>query len=92
MNLDLRPYIVVWIVLALVVAALFIRRKMIAAKEDDNIHVMSGPNPEQTIIAAKLDVIDKWGKLMTVVTVLLGIVIAGLYIYSTFVGKPSIGE
>ncbi len=65
---------------------------MVASKEDDNLHVMSGPNPEQVLIAAKLDVIDKWGKVLTVITVLLGLIIAGLYVYSTFVGKPSIGE
>ena len=92
MNLDLRPYIAIWIVFALGVAVLLVRRRLVASKEDDNLHVMSGPNPEQVLIAAKLDVIDKWGKLLTVITVLLGLIIAGLYIYSTFVGKPSIGE
>ena len=30
---------------------------------------MSEPNPHQTQIAAKLDVIDKWGKILTVITV-----------------------
>jgi hypothetical protein len=92
MNLDLRPYIAVWAVVVLSVLGLFIRRKMVASKEDDQIHVMSGPNPQQSIIAAKLDVIDKWGKIMTIVAVVFGLVIAFLYVYANFTGRPSMGE
>jgi len=92
MNLDLRPYIVIWGVVALAVVVLLIRRKMVASKEDDNLHVMSGPNPNQLMIASKLDVIDKWGKILTVIAVLFGIVIAALYVYSNFTGRPSMGE
>lgn len=92
MNLDLRPYIAVWGVLALVVLVLFIRRKMVASKEDDNIHVMSGANVDQVAVANKLEVIDKWGKIVTAITVLFGLVIAFLYVYSNFVGRNSLGE
>jgi hypothetical protein len=78
--------------LALTVLVLFVRRKMVASKEDDNLHVMSGTNPNQAAIATKLDTIDKWGKIMTVITVLFGRVIGFLYIYSNFVGRNSLGE
>ena len=92
MNLDFRPYIAIWSLLALAVLLLFVRRKMVAAKEDDNLHVMSGENPQQAVVAAKLEVIDKWGKLLTVVAVILGLALAGLYVYSVFVGRGSLGE
>ena len=92
MNLDLRPYIAIWAVLALGVLVLFVRRRMVSSKEDDQLHVMSGVNPDQVAIAAKLDVIDKWGKILTVVALLFGMAIVTLYIYSNFVGRPSIGE
>jgi hypothetical protein len=92
MHVNLVPHIAVWTVLALVVLALLVRRKMVASKEDDNLHVMSGPNPQQALIAAKLDTIDKWGKLLTVITVLYGLIIAGLYVWSAFSGRPSLGE
>jgi len=92
MNLDFRPYLAIWVVLALAVLILLVRRKMIASKEDDNIHVMSGPNPQQTVVAAKLEVIDKWGKILTVIAVAFGLVLATLYVYSVFVGKGSLGE
>jgi hypothetical protein len=90
MNLDFRPLIAIWSVLALAVLVLFIRRKMVAAREDDNIHVMSGPNPEQALIAAKLEVIDKWGKILTVLALIFGLALVALYIYSVFVGRPSV--
>ena len=92
MNLDLRPYIAIWAVLAFGVLVLFVRRRMVASKEDDQLHVMSGVNPDQVTIAAKLDVIDKWGKILTVVALLFGMAILALYIYSNFVGRPSVGE
>ncbi len=92
MKLDLRPYIAVWGVLALSVLVLFIRRKMVASKEDDQLHVMSGTNPNQLAVATKLDSIDKWGKIMTVIAVLFGLAIGFLFIYSNFVGRNSLGE
>jgi uncharacterized membrane protein len=45
----------------------------------------------QTSLAQKLDVIDKWGKILTVVTVVVGLLIAAVYIYGQFVGRPSVG-
>ena len=92
MNLDLRPYIAVWGLLALAVLVLFIRRKMVASKEDDQLHVMSGMNPNQVVVANKLEAIDKWGKIVTAITVLFGLVIGFLYVYSNFVGRNSLGE
>ena len=92
MNLDLRPYIAVWALFALSVLVLFLRRKMVASKEDDQLHVMSGANPDQVIVAHKLEAIDKWGKILTAITVLFGLVIAFLYVYSNFVGRNSLGE
>ena len=92
MNLDIRPLIAVWAVLALAVLALFIRRRMVSSHEDDQLHVMSAANPQQVIVASKLEVIDKWGKIMTVITVLFGVVIAALFIYSTFTGRSGLGD
>jgi ABC-type Fe3+ transport system permease subunit len=92
MNLDLRPYLAVWAFLAVAVLVLYVRRRMVSAKEDDNLHVMSGANPDQVVVAAKLDAIDKWGKILTVITVLFGLAIAFLYVYSNFIGRNSLGE
>ena len=37
------------------------------------------------MVAQKLEVIDKWGKIVTALTVAFGVLIAGLYLYQTWV-------
>ena len=81
MNIDLRPFLGIDIVLAAVVIALFVWRQTVARKEDDSIHVMHGELSQQTVIAAKLEKLDKWGKTFTLVTVVLGVLIGLLYVY-----------
>jgi heme A synthase len=89
--IDLRPFVGLWIVLAATVIALFIWRKIVAGKEDDSLHVNSGVLTDQTVIAQKLEQIDKWGKIMTAITVFLGLLVAAAYVYGQFVGRPSMG-
>ena len=91
MNFDLRPFIALWIVFTAIVIALFIWRKIVAGKEDDSLHVNTGTPIQQTVIAQKLDQIDKWGKIMTVIAVLLGLLVAAAYVYGQFVGRSSMG-
>jgi hypothetical protein len=90
--MNLVPLFAIWAVFALAVLVLLIRRKMVSSHEDDQLHVMSAANPEQVVVASKLEVIDKWGKIMTVITVVLGVIIAGLYIWTTFTGRSGLGE
>ena len=89
--MSLFPLVIVWIVSALVVLALFLYRQSLARNEDDSLHVMHGTLTSQTTLSAKLDVVDKWGKIATVVTVVLGLLLAAAYVYGQFVGRPSVG-
>ena len=91
MSFNFVPLFVAWGVLALVVLGLFIWRKNVASNEDDTLHVMHGVLTQQTALAQKLDMIDKWGKILTVITVVLGLAIASAYVYAQFVGRASIG-
>ena len=91
MNFDLRPFVALWGLVTATVIVLFVWRKIVAGKEDDTLHVNSGTSTDQTVIAQKLDQIDKWGKIMTVVAVLLGLAVAAVYVYGQFVGRPSMG-
>jgi len=91
MNLNYLPLIVTWGVLALAVLALFIRRQVISNHEDDSLHVLHGALNQQVSMAQKLDQIDKWGKILTVVTVIFGLLLAAAYVYGQFVGRASIG-
>ena len=89
--MNLFPLLVVWVVLALSVLALFLWRQAVARGEDDSLHVMHGTLTDQTSLAQKLEVIDKWGKIMTVITVVLGLLIAAAYVYGQFAGRSSVG-
>lgn len=86
------PYAIAWGVLAIVVIALAVMRKSIASHEDDTIHLTGDPSAalnEQAAIARKLDTIDKWGKSLTVVLVVTGLILGGLYAYKVFVSSSS---
>ncbi len=91
MNIDLRPFVALWGVVIAVVIVLFIWRKIVAGKEDDTLHLNTGTLTQQTGMAQKLDLIDKWGKITTVVAVLLGLLVAAAYVYGQFVGRVSMG-
>lgn len=78
-------YIVVWAVLAIFLIALIIYRRSVANKEDETVHVLdSDANlvPQQAAIARQLDVIDRWGKIVTVVLFLYTLALGALYMYN----------
>lgn len=94
MNLNFGPFIVLETLLAVAVLALFIWRKAVSRNEDDNIHVLHGAAavPEQEAISHKLDVIDKWGKILTVITVVFGLLLGAAYAYDSFVRASNLGN
>ena len=92
MNLNLFPFTVLWALLALVVLALLVIRKKIASAEDDTLHVMEGDSnliPRQQKIAHELETIDRWGKSLTIVALVSGLIIGGLFVYQGWVNASS---
>jgi len=86
MNLTLTPFVVLWGVLAASVLVLIVWRKAVGRNEDDTLHVLHGEAlPQQAAVAHKLDVIDRWGKTLTILTVAFGVLIAGVFVYQTWV-------
>lgn len=86
MNIDFHPLIILWGVLAASVLVLLVWRKSVARNEDDQLHVLNvNVVSQQTAVANKLEMIDKWGKIVTAVTVAFGLVIAGLYLYQMWI-------
>ena len=82
------PFVVLWAVLALAVISLIVYRRVVAAGEDDMIHISDAAGSvtsQQVTVAQKLDQIDKWGKMLTVVAVAYGVVLAGIYVYQSWV-------
>ena len=78
---NLLPYAIAWAVLAVIVLVLAIVRKTISSHEDDSIHLSGGAAVvnEQVSVAKRLDNIDRWGKILTVVLAVTGVVLAVLY-------------
>jgi hypothetical protein len=68
----------VWGVLALVLVMLAAYRKVKARSEDDTLHV-SGSNwgaiDKQETVARSMSQIDRWGIILTIVTVAYGLVL-----------------
>jgi len=91
---NLMPFVVLWAMLAAVVLAMVVWRKMVASHEDDNIHMLEpvSVSQQQTVLAAKLDRIDRWGKLLTVVTLIFGLILGAAYVYQGWVNASKIME
>lgn len=82
MKLDM--YILMWVVLAAVTISLAIYRKIVANHEDYAIHMKESEalqTTQQAQIAKKLDMIDYLGEVLTVVTLVAGLVLSGAYLY-----------
>lgn len=82
--MHLTPYVVLWACLAITVLGLALLRYLVSFREDDNIHLSEGENSlitKQMTIFHYLDAIDRWGKSLTVLALIGGLLLAGIYLY-----------
>ena len=92
MHIDFTPFVVIWALLAVVVLAMAGYRKTISAKEEETLHLTDpSETMHQVAIASKLDVIDKWGKLLTVIAAVYGLLLALAYTYQTWIRATNLG-
>ena len=92
MNINLLPFTVLWIILSAVVVGLIVYRKWIAKDEDDTLHVMDcevGLLSQQAAVADKLKSIDRWGKALTAIALVYGLVVGAGYIYQSWVAAST---
>jgi hypothetical protein len=86
--MNLIPYISTWAVFGLAVLALALYRKILTFHGDDEfVHLAEGEQkliPQQVALSAKLAVIDRWGKILTVITVLFGVAIVAVVLYQAW--------
>ncbi len=85
--MNLLPFAIAWAAILVVILVLAICRRTITAKEDDTLHLGRGSDAavtQQTAIARRLEVIDRWGKILTVLLVVLGLAIVAAYFYLKF--------
>jgi len=79
------PLLVLWGLMAIAVLVLAIMRRMAAKDESEVIHVDDAAfETKQVAIAARLEKIDHWGKITTVVAVVFGLVLLGIYLYNVW--------
>jgi len=86
--MNLTPYVILWAVLGIAVLALALYRKLVMLhQEDELVHLAAGEErmiPHQVALAHKMDVVDKWGETLTVLTAVVGLLIAAAYLYAAF--------
>jgi len=85
-SLNLRPFFAVWVVVAVSVLVLLAWRKAVARHEDESLHLAdAGAVTEQVNITHKLEQIDKWGKILTVIAAVYGLAVGCVYMYQSWV-------
>jgi hypothetical protein len=91
--MNYLPYIIVWVLLVVAIIILVLVRRSVAAQEDDTLHVLDSDKDkvqEQIKIAQKLEVIDRWGKIVTIVAIIYTLVLIGAFAYLKFVESSRI--
>ena len=86
---NIVPLASSWAVLAAVVLGLIIYRRMISSHEDDTLHFDATTTAQQDAVAHKLETIDKYGKILTAITVIYGLVVAVVYFMNIWNSAPS---
>ena len=93
MNINLFPFTVLWMLMAVVVVGLILYRKWVAKDEEDSLHVMDnevGMVAQQQVTAQKLEIIDHWGKTLTVIVLVYGLVVGSVYLYQAWIASEAL--
>jgi len=86
MHINFTPWMILWAALALAVLVMAGYRKIVSVREDERLHpVNRSESARQLAIFHKLERIDKWGRLLTVVAAIYGLLLVMGYTYQTWV-------
>jgi hypothetical protein len=83
----------IWVGLAAVTLLLAGYRKVVANQEDDVLHlreVQADLVNKQSATAHRLETIDRWGKILTVVAVVYGLVLGLVYLYNGWMASAQL--
>ena len=86
----MTPLVVFWAILGLATLVLALYRIILALHEDDYVHLAAGEErliPGQVAAFRKLGLIDRWGVILTVTTVLFGLVLGAFYLYQVYLSQ-----
>jgi hypothetical protein len=82
--MNYYPWFIVWLIMAATVLVLAAWRKTVTRNEDDSLHVSEATTaaiPRQVELTQKLAKIDRLGKGATIVAVVYGLALFGVYFY-----------
>jgi hypothetical protein len=86
--MNLIPYVAIWAVIGLAVLGLALYRKILTLHGDDEfVHLSEGEQqliPQQLALSNKLVAIDRWGKILTVVTTVAGLLILAVVLFEAW--------
>ena len=88
MNINLIPFGASWVALACAVLILAVYRHRLSSHEDDTLHVtdaQASQITQQAMTAHRLAVIDRWGKLLTLIGAIYGLLLGAVYFYQYWV-------
>ena len=77
-------FLAIWVALALAVLGL------IAYRDTLHLGASSGAVAQQSTVAEKLEQVDKWGKLLTIIVVVYGILLVAIYFYRFWVTSSTV--
>ena len=81
-------YLFTWAALGLVVGSLALYRLRVGAHQDNILHLnqaQAGITSAQLQIWRRIHTVDKWGILLTVVLVVYGLVLGGIYLHGQWI-------
>lgn len=94
MNINLYPFLYLWLVLDVVVIVLFGLRQKVARAESTTMS-MSLTDPaaasQMKVLETKLNQFDKWAKLLCILAVVLGALLGVLAIIQAFTSTAVAG-
>ena len=89
-HMTLIPFSVAWLAMACAVLGLALYRKIVARNEHECILMHEQKAAQQSALAERINFVDRWGQTLTIVTVVFGVALGGVFLYQKWVESFSI--
>jgi uncharacterized membrane protein len=92
MHINLLPFTVFWMMLAVAVIGLIVYRAWTAWGEDERLHIHqseTGLVSHQAATAQRLETIDRWGQVLTVIALVFGLAVGAGYVYQNWLAAAN---
>jgi hypothetical protein len=84
--MNLAPFTVIWACLLMALLGIMLYRKLVM-REDDYVHLADSESravSSQIEAVHKLDVLDRWQKILTIVTLVGAVLLGVAYLYQSW--------